>query len=431
MSTLSTPRSTDTLAARWAMLPVIGLGFVSLTLNWFSIAAAFPSIRHELHVGVPALALLISMFLAGYGLAHVPGGILATRIGMKRTLVLGVLLQGLAGVLSGFATNYTALALCRVLSGIGGSIFIAVAAGAVTVWFEGRELALALGISGGAAFSIGASIGLYVWVFLQNSIGWHAAQIIAGAFGVAVGILAAAAFRTPPHATTLSGTAITRAGLREVLSHRDLWIYGLTMLGGYGAYFTTSQLLGGYAMTVRHFTAAEAGLLAALVGLAGIPGSVLGGWLADRSGRTRPFIIAPLLTIALLLALLPVMPTAALWPTAIGIGFLLIFGFVAWTTVPGRVARIAHEHVGTGIGLMLTLAAVGGFLVPVGFGQIVPQTGFTAGWLFLAIVTAAFALVGLAARSSEVGAGSTPTALHTQLATRSPSPAPDSGEQSA
>jgi ACS family D-galactonate transporter-like MFS transporter len=410
MSTLSTPRSADPFAARWAMLPVIGLGFVSLTLNWFSIAAAFPSIRHELHVAVPALALLISLFLAGYGLAHIPGGILATRIGMKRTLVLGVLLQGIAGVLSGFATNYTALALCRVLSGIGGSIFIAVAAAAVTVWFEGRELALALGISGGASFSTGAAIGLYVWVFVQDSVGWHAAQIIAGAFGIAVAVLAAAAFRTPPHATTLSGTPISRAGLRNVLARRDLWIYGLTMLGGYGSYFTTSQLIGGYAVTARHFTAAEGGLLAALVGLAGIPGSVLGGWLADRSGRTRPFVIVPLLTIAVLLALLPVMPAAGLWPVAIGIGFLLIFGFVAWTAVPGRVARIAPENIGTGIGLMLTLAAAGGFLVPLVFGQLVPYAGFTGGWLFLAVVTAAFALVGLAAPAT-AGIRSMPTAL--------------------
>jgi ACS family D-galactonate transporter-like MFS transporter len=412
-------RSPDPYAARWAMLPVIGLGFVSLTLNWFSVAAAFPLIRRELHVTVPALALLISLFLAGYGLAHIPGGVLATRIGMKRTLVLGILLQGIAGVLSGFATNYTALALCRVLSGIGGSIFIAVAAGAVTVWFEGRELALALGISGGASFSIGAATGLYAWVFLQDSVGWRAAQVIAGAFGVAVAILASAAFRTPPHATALSGTSVTWPGLRSVLGRRDLWIYGFTMLGGYGAYFTTSQLISGYAVTARHFSTAQGGLLAALVGLAGIPGGVLGGWLADRTGRTRLIIIAPLFTIAVLLGLLPAMPAAGLWPTATGIGFLLIFSFVVWISVPGRVARISHENIGTAVGLMLTLAAAGGFLVPLGFGQLVSHAGFTAGWLFLAVVTAAFAGVGLAAPAA-AGIRSAPAARRAQFAAGPP-----------
>ncbi len=64
----------------------------------------------------------------------------------------------------------------------------------------------------------------------------------------------AAGFRTPAGATTLEGVAITRAGLRQALGHRDLWIYGLALLGGYGAYFTTSQLLSEYAVTVRGFT---------------------------------------------------------------------------------------------------------------------------------------------------------------------------------
>ncbi len=400
MSTQPTTHSPDSLGARWSMLAVISLGFVSLTLNWFNIAAAFPLVAQDLHAGVPALALLISLFLAGYGLAHIPGGILATRIGMKPTLVLGILVQGVAGVLSGIAGNYTVLALCRVLSGIGGSIFIAVAFGAVTVWFEGRELALALGISGGAAFSVGAAVGLYLWVFLQNAVGWHVALIIAGVFGIVVGVLAAVMFRVPAHATTLSGTAVTRAGLRQALGHRDLWIYGLSLLGGYGAYFTTSQLLSEYAVTERHMSAAQGGLLAALIGLAGIPGSVIGGWLADRSGRTRPFVIGPLITIAVLLALIPVVPTALLWVVGIGIGFFLIFGFAAWSSVPGRVAGLAHENIGTGIGLMLTLAAVGGFLVPLAFGQLVPHAGFTGGWLFLAVVTAVFALVCLVPRTT-------------------------------
>jgi hypothetical protein len=49
---------------------------------------------------------------------------------------------------------------------------------------------------------------------------------------------------------------------------------------------------------------------------------------------------------------------------------------------------------------MLTIAAVGGFAVPAVFGQIVPHSGYAVGWLFLGIVTAATALIGLAGRNS-------------------------------
>ena len=403
MSTSPLPsRAADPFAARWTMLAVVSLGFFSLTLNWFDVAAAFTLIAPDLQVGIPQLALLISLFLIGYGVAHIPGGILATRVGMKRTLVAGVLVEGLAAIASGLATSYPALAAFRVLAGVGGSIFIAVAFGAVTVWFEGRELVLALGISGGTAFSVGVAVGLYVWTFVQAALGWHLALVLGGAIGVVIAGVTAAVFRTPPGATTLAGVAVTRAGLREGLGHRDLWIYGVALLGGYGAYFTTAQLLSEYAVADRGFSPTAAGLLGALIGLAGIPGSVLGGMWADRSRNTRAFVTGPLLLIAVLLVLIPFVPAALLWVLGIGIGFFLIFGFAAWSSVPGRVAGIAHEYVGTAIGLMLTLTAIGGFVVPIVFGELVPAVGFTGGWVFLGVVTAVFAAVALAGRARAV-----------------------------
>lgn len=419
---MSITTTTPELTERWRMLLIVSLGFVSLTLNWFNVAAAFPLIGEDLTVGVPQLALLVSLFLAGYGIAHIPGGILATRIGMKRTMVIGVLLEGLAGVLSGVSTNYAALAIFRVVAGIGGSIFIAVAFGAVTVWFEKRELALALGISGGAAFSVGAAIGLYLWTYLQQAVGWHTALIVGGVFGIVVAAVMMAGFRVPAHATTLQGIRLSKSAMREALGHREVWIYGLALLGGYGAYFTTSQLLSEYAVSVRGFSTTAGGLLAALIGLAGIPGSIAGGWLADRYQKTKPVVVAPLLVMAVLLVLIPFVPSAVLWLLGIGIGFLLIFGFAAWSSVPGRVAGISHANIGTGIGLMLTLAAVGGFLVPLGFGQLVPTSGFTGAWIFLAAVSAAFACVGFAARNHAAPAAEHPDTV--RLATGSPAPEP-------
>ena len=48
---------------------------------------------------------------------------------------------------------------------------------------------------------------------------------------------------------------------------------------------------------------------------------------------------------------------------------------------------------------MLTLAAIGGFFIPILFGHLVSHTSFTVGWIFLAIVSFAFALVGLAGKN--------------------------------
>ncbi len=82
-------RDGDVYQARWRMLALLVLGYVSLTLNWFNIASAFTPISEDLGVSFEQLAMLIALFVLGYGVAHVPGGIIAARLGMKRTLVLG------------------------------------------------------------------------------------------------------------------------------------------------------------------------------------------------------------------------------------------------------------------------------------------------------------------------------------------------------
>ena len=71
-------------------------------------------------------------------------------------------------------------------------------------------------------------------------------------------------------------------------------------------------------------------------------------------------IVGPLIVVAALLVLIPVVPAGALWVLGIGIGFFLIFGFAPWLTVPARVCNIEHEYVGMAAGLMITMAAIGG-----------------------------------------------------------------------
>lgn len=398
---MTTTTHPSTGMARWGMLALISAGFIALTLNWFDVAAAFPLIGADFGVGLGRLSFLISLFLIGYGVAHIPGGMLATAIGMKKTLVIGLLVQGAAGVMSGLSYSYTELAIFRVISGIGGSIFIAVGFAAVMVWFHDRQVTLALGISGGGAFSAGAAFALFVWIYLQRATSWHTSLLLAGVFELVVAVAMQLWFRTPQDAPSLAGARFELAALRPSLLNRDLWIYGIALLGAYGAYFTTSQLFTEYAIAERGFDASKGGLLAAMIALAGIPGGILGGYLTDRIHNIRAITVGSFITTGVLLALIPTVSTDWLWVLGIGIGFFVIFGFAAWSAVPSRICKIRHEDLGTATGLMLSIAAIGGFFVPIIFGDIVPDTSYTTGWLFLAVISFAFALVGLLGRNPQ------------------------------
>ena len=179
---MTTVHSAGQNPGRWGMLAVISLGIIALTLNWFDVAAAFPLIGAEFKVGLGPLSYLISLYIVGYGLTHIPGGMLATAIGMKKTLVLGLLVQGLAGIMSGLSHSYAELAFFRIASGTGGSVFIAVGTAAVVVWFRDKDVTLAPGITGGAVFSAGAAFALYGWLYVQRATSWRTSLSLAGVF---------------------------------------------------------------------------------------------------------------------------------------------------------------------------------------------------------------------------------------------------------
>ena len=382
------------------MLAMISLGILALTLNWFDVATAFPLIGAQFKVGLGPLSLLISLYIVGYGLTHIPGGMLATAIGMKKTLVLGLLVQGLAGIMSGLSHSYAELAFFRVVSGVGGSVFIAVGIAAVVVWFRDSDVTLALGISGGAVFSAGAAFALYVWVYVQRATSWHTSLILAGVFELLVMLVTLAAFRVPDGDRALGGSSFDRAALRAVLSQQRS--VGLRRR----AARRLRRLLHHIAAVHRVRDPQPA------------PGSV--HWRpavrAHRAGRhpgqpARRVLGRPQQEPAHVRRRTAHRRRRAAGPHPRGADRRALGARDRDRLLPDLRLRRLVGRPGPGLptsttntsarqaGLMLTLAAVGGFFIPIIFGHLVPRTSFDTGWVFLAIVSFAFALLGLAGRN--------------------------------
>jgi len=375
----------------WLKLAVLALGFAAMSLNWFDMPAAFPGIRKDLHASVPEVALLVSAFVIGYGVMHIPAGFLAARYGLRATLTAGLILEGLLGAASGLAGNYPTMIALRIACGLAASNYAGVGIAAVSVWFRGtRGHAFAMGVVS-ASFALGVTIGLSAWVAVVEATTWRVALIIAGGVAVAVGILIVSVYRIPPNAAALRGGPLTLDEVRRVLRSRVLWRYGLAFFGGYGAYFTASQLLRVYA-TAIHRPSASITVAVVLIGVAGIPGSVLAGWLSDRAGSRRPYVVGFLLIQGLGLVLIPACGSF-LWLPAVIVGFGFNGCFAVFQSTAAEDPEVSVEHIGTAVGLMLTIAAVGGFIVPAVFGRLSVSAGYTAAWIFAAVVCCAFALL--------------------------------------
>lgn len=388
---------------RWWMLLILSFGFVALTLNWFDIASAFPALAQQFHLQIPQVALLISLFIAGYGIFHIPTGFLAYRFGLRNILLAGLFIEALGAIASAFAPDYGWLGILRVITGIGGSLFVGCGFAMVTSWFRGRELALAMGIATGGAFTLGVALGLFVWVGVVQAAGWSTALAIGGGIGLLAFLLALIFLRAPgEEREQLAAGHFSWTHIGRVLGNHDLWLLGLSFAGLYGTGFTMAQLLNIYVPAVYHVPETTSGLMAAVFTLAAIPGSIFGGYLFDRAKRgARLLIIVPFLLAGLGFIIFPFVNLAGVWVMMILLGGIPYIGFSGWAAAPGRYKdRVRPQDVATAGGLLLTLAAVGGFLIPILFGQIAAGSGFTTAWICVGAISFIFALVGFAVRSA-------------------------------
>ncbi|TDD93304.1 MFS transporter [Actinomadura rubrisoli] len=407
--------------AKWVMLAIVSAGFVAMTVNWFTISTGFDAIGEEFGKAIPDVAFLISIFVAAYGVLHIPGGMLATRWGLRRTLALGLAIEAAGSLLSATSTSFAQLVVWRAVAGAGASVFAAVGIAAVSVWFRDHRHALALGVSS-AAFSVGTALGLYTFADITDATTWRTSTVVAGVLCLAVAALSALCFRVPRGAGALAGAHLTREGLRQTLFNKHIWLYGLAFFGAYGSYLAASQLISGYGED-RGLPGGQVGAAAFLIGIAGVPGSIAAGWLADRYLSPRTLFAAGAVLEAAALACVPLTGPHTFWIPAFGIGFMFNFVFAVWQTVPGGMRGIAPENIGTAVGLMLTISAVGGFVLPWAFGQIVDGPGYGAAWTFLAAVSAItvgaclFSRSGARSSVPSPGAPSTPGAAASKRVT--------------
>jgi nitrate/nitrite transporter NarK len=375
---------------RWVALAVIAVSFLQCTLNWFSIVPTFGTLMTEMNLGYPQLALLVGIFVAGYGIAHIPAGMIAEALGLRTAMLLGIAVLTLGTIMSAKAPNYDLLLIARFMSGVGASIYVGGALGLTAAWFRGRELGTANGIVDGVAFTLGACLGLYVWIDVVNQYGWRDALLLAGSVAAATFVLILFFFPNPP---ALMGEANDRKtvnleSLKRTFGNRNLWVLGVSFIGGYGSYFTAAQLLPQYASAQLHLEAHEAGLLGAILLVSGAVGGPLGGWLADRVFGVLPTFVVACLIESIALFLVPHLELAGLQVVAAVIGASTIMAFAAWISAPGFYQQdLEMSDIPTACGLMLTLSAIGGFIVPVIYGWFVGNVGHGEAWVALAAVS--------------------------------------------
>jgi MFS family permease len=390
---------------RWCALALIFIAFFQFPFNWFSVVPAFGGIANELHITFTQVGMIAGMFIAGYGIAHIPSGWFAERYGMKAAMIFGVVVETIGTAVTASAANYEIILVGRVLCGIGASMTMGSAVGLVAAWFRGKELATANGIIQGVGFTVAAAAGLYGWSLIIELLGWRQGLLVATGVGVTTLAFLIAFFPTPPKGTddVLQGHHLDRESLRRVFGNRTLWVMGFALLGAYGSYFSAANLMGHYVQERLKMGASTGDAIGAILLIGGVVSGLFGGWLTDKVlGRLPTFLVACFAEGAMFF-LIPHFSLFGLQIAAAVVGIGLTLAFIPWVSIPGSSdSGLALSDVPTAIGLMLSIVAVGGATIPPLFSIIATEYGFNVAWQFQGAVTVGFALLALVARPKRV-----------------------------
>lgn len=389
---------------RWVALAVIFIAFFQFPFNWFSVVPAFGGIVADLKISFTQVGAIAGMFIAGYGIAHIPAGWFAERYGMRAGMIFGVVVETIGTAVTAWAPTYETILVGRLLCGVGASVTMGSSVGLVAAWFRGKELATANGIIQGVGFTIAAAAGLYGWSLVIEPLGWRQGLLVATVVGAVTLVILLAFFPTPPKSSSddvIEGHHLDKNSLRRIFGNRTLWIMGFALLGAYGCYFSAANLLGHYAQERLKLTASEGDAIGAILFLGGIVGGVIGGWLTDKVlGRLPTFLLACFAE-GVMFFLIPHLNLFGLQIAAAVVGVGLIVAFVPWVSIPGDSdSGLMLSDVPTAIGLMLSIVALGGATIPPLFSKIATDHGFDAAWQFQGAITIGFALLAFLARPS-------------------------------
>jgi len=178
---------------RWLALPVILSGTFMVTLDFFIVNVAIPSIQRDLHANTAAIEWLV----AGYGLAYaallIIGGRLGDLHGRRRIFCIGLAVFTLASAACGLAPGAGWLVAARFAQGVGAALLapqVLAILGTVYVGANRARAFAAYGLVLGIASACGQVIGGLLIQFDLFNAGWRACFLVNLPVGAAALLLA-------------------------------------------------------------------------------------------------------------------------------------------------------------------------------------------------------------------------------------------------
>ncbi len=392
------------------------IGFTLMFAVWLMFGVLGIPIREEFGLTDVQLAWLTAVAVLNGAIWRLPAGIAADRFGGRRVFVSMLAVTAIPAYLVSQAQSYGWLLVCAFLVGFAGNSF-SVGIAWVSAWWPQSRQGFALGVFG--AGNVGASLTKFIGPALIAAVpaagllgglipgGWRFVPFLYMVLLIAVAI---GMWLWTPHRDIKPSQGRTIGSMLSPLKHMRVWRFSLYYVVVFGAYVALAAWLPKYYVDVYGLELSSAALLTALFIF---PASLLrpfGGWLSDRLGARRVMYYTFL--VMLISSGILMMPygyivlnnpdgsTSEILPWSVSVGLFTVLVFTMGCAMGiGKAAVFKHipeyfpHDVGAVGGLVGTLGALGGFLLPLLFAYTTGWTSLPQSTFFVIFVVTAIAAI--------------------------------------
>jgi ACS family tartrate transporter-like MFS transporter len=430
MSIAELPAAADvgraTLAkVAWRLLPFLLLLYVIAWIDRVNIGFAALQMNADLGFSAAVYGFGAGVFFIGYALFEVPSNLILVRVGARLWIARIMITWGVISVAMMYVEGPVSFYTLRFLLGVAEAGFLPGIIYYLGTWFPAAERARAISWFM-LAIPLSTVVGAPLAGMLLQLDGWHGLEgwqwlfLLEGLPAVVLGFVVLgyltdrpeqAQWLTPAEREWLAERMRTEQraaaerhgfGLRAALTHPTVWLLGLILFacqcGSYGLTLWIPQIVQG----LSGMSDLAVSMISALPYVAAAIGMIAIGSSSDRTGErfmhiAIPSAIGALGFIAAAFLTSPVLGMIALTVAAVGdLGTRGPFWALPTRFLTGSAAA-------AGIGLINTMASLGGFVGPNVVGLARQVTGsFAGGLVFLALLLFAAAVAAIALRRANV-----------------------------
>lgn len=297
---------------RWRMFIGMYLGYTVFYFTRKNISPALPLISEKLEIDIIELGILSSVFYVVYGIGKFISGLLADKANIRMFMPIGLFIASSIHLFIGYIDSLYLVVFFWGLNGAFQSMGFPPIAKGLVHWFSPKERATKWTLISSShtlgTFGIGVIVAGIINLYNKGVVGWEAVFYVPGIIGCIMALLLFITLRDRPSALGLpkiedykkdkavlemdSSSSLTHWQIlkKYIFTNKYIWILSIANMFIYIIRFGTLDWSTKFLYDVKGIDQVSVAIFWTLMPLAGIPGGIVAGYLADRfwNGRCTP-----------------------------------------------------------------------------------------------------------------------------------------------